>query len=341
MRDEKNFLNNIWNDYDMYLQDRNDPKYKFFKKHVYKNTDYTLRLKTFSLFIITILFMATGVYGTITTYNNREEIKQFFTSLSQQWGEEEYYDWSSDMEYDDENVKYKIITNYKEYSKIKSAWKGIVDMNEEDFKENFVIILVSPNRTYISNVYSEGQTTIIEISRNDIDENIPEENCIISTKISNNLNKENIDIKVNPNLSEMKNYIPLAEITTDYSKEMAIEDGCFVIEYGYIVSNDKNQMDKFLENVNNNINSTIRIVRFFKSYGEEILFITDIVYKDGKCEVSGYDVTNKKTTYMDIGDKIVKLEQENTGIYSYFLVDSKEWEKYGTSKSSLFSIYKK
>ena len=212
-------------------------------------------------------------------------------------------------------------------------------MNEEDFKENFVVVLVAPKRTYISDIYCEEQKTIIEISRNDIDEEILEENCIISTKISNSLNRENIEITVNPNLPEMTKYIPAKDITTDYTIEMAIEDGCFVIDHGQLVSDDKNQMDTFMENVDNNINSTIRSVRFYTSYEDEIILITDIVYKDGVCELSNYDVTNKKTTCFERGNKIIKHVIEKGGFCSYSLVDRDEWEKNGTSRVSFGRFY--
>ena len=339
MLNDNDFLNNIWENYDDYLQDKNGKKYKFFKKHVYKNTDYTIKLKTLSTLVVTMVLMATGVYGTIAAYNNKEEIKQFFGRMNLQWGDENYYDWGSDMEYDDEDVQYKKVTDYAEYSKIKKDWNDIVDMNEEDFQENFVVVLVAPKRTYISDIYCEEQKTIIEISRNDINEEIPEENCIISTKISNSLNRENIEITVNPNLSEMTECIPAKDITTDYTIEMAIEDGCFVIDHGHLVSEDKKQIDKFMENVDNNINSSIRIVKFFKSYEEELMSITDIVYKDGVCELSNYDVTNKKTICLERGNKIIKNVIEKGGYCYYFLVDSEEWEKDRRSRASFGRMY--
>ena len=42
------------------------------------------------------------------------------------------YDFTQDMTYKD-NIYYKKINNYEEYSEVKSRWDNILNMNKEDF----------------------------------------------------------------------------------------------------------------------------------------------------------------------------------------------------------------
>lgn len=331
------FINNVWHNYNKYSQGKN--KDKFFQKHVYKNTDYTSKMKMISTLMATILVMATGVYAGLSTYNNtKNEVQQNHSNMIMDIEVSDNFDWAKDldMKYDADSycLLYKKITNYEQYTEIKKLWNSIIEMTEEDFNENFVLILMAPDSTYISDIYCEDQTTVIEISRNSVGEEETGKN-LISTKISNILSRENIDIRINPNLSEMESRIELNNITAEYTKEIAIADGCFVIENYKIVSPNKNQMDEFIEKINNDINSSIRVVDY--NIKNNFMYVEDIVYKDGICEVSHYNIDDK-TTYFGRGNQILKSRDELKKTYCYFLVDKGEWEKYGVDEMHLFHI---
>lgn len=280
-----------------------------------------------------IVVMATGVYATVVTYNNKKEIEQNQTSRRQNTNAAYYYEWDKDMTYDDD-MYYKKITEYSEYLRIKEIWKDITSMTEADFENDFIIILMSRENTYITDVYCDENTTFIEISRDSIDKDQEDKN-LISTKISKDLLREKIDLKINPDIDEMEGFKNLKCITSTYSREEAISDGCFVISDLEILSNDREQLNNFIENTtNNNEKSSIRIVKY---YGENYIFICDIVYKNGIYELCNYNPTTFET-YFSRGNGIEKTKNEN---WNYWLVDKEEYEKYGTSKSIICEIINK
>lgn len=73
-------------------------------------------------------------------------------------------------------------------------------------------------------------------------------------------------------------------------------------------------------------------------YNDKFMYIKDVSYKNGICEVSIYNVNNKET-YFGEGNKIIKTINEKRGVYSYVLVDKDEWENYGSDRMHIFSIY--
>lgn len=280
-----------------------------------------------------ILLTTTGVYAGVTTFY--KEIIQNESIRKQNNSEDEYYDWVHDFLYDDSGIQYKIVTEYSKYLKLKKIWPNIVDMSELDFEKEFVLILMTTDNLYISDIYSDNTTTYVEIKRNDIDNEERNTDGFLTTKVINDLKREKIDIKINPNINGLKNFKKLEEITVDYSKDEAMADGCFVIYDHKIISKDKEQLDKFIENTNNNIESSIRIVQYDIS---NQIRLCDILYKEGKYEKVSYSPITNNATFSS-GNAIKKFTSSGRpNFIEYFLIDKEKWEKWGADNGSICII---
>ena len=107
---------------------------------------------------------------------------------------------------------------------------------------------------------------------------------VISTKIEKDLYRENIVIRNNPNIPEMTNkFISMEKIPIGYTKEEAIQDGRFVIEYNKINSDDKGEYERFIKNANKGIDGFIRIYQYDII---ENVTIIDLESKNGKINMS-------------------------------------------------------
>ena len=129
------------------------------------------------------------------------------------------------FEYQD-GIYYEKITDFEEYSEIKKSWTNMLDMSEDDFNNNFMII------TTIENISMLGLTLDkVETSENTIyvslikDEETNEENTAISIILPKSMDRENIIC--------FRNY---REDEKEY-----IED--LLVSYDY---NEINPMDRFL-----------------------------------------------------------------------------------------------
>ena len=117
-----------------------------------------------------------------------------------------------------------------------------------------------------------------------------ESSVVIGTKVSRELERENIKIVDKLDLAISNNeYIKITEIPNNYSKEDAINDGCFVIENGKIISKDKNAINDFFEKSKNNIDSFIRI---YNIYNNELITITDISFSNQKYKFNILDLND-------------------------------------------------
>lgn len=307
-----------------HLNSHKTTKYKF-------NEYFSIKKLVPILASIAVIILTTGVYATMKNAKNIEQkegtIDQKATIFD---NSDEYYDWVHDMDYDD-NIYYKKITSYSEYLKIKKVWNDIVQMNESDFEENFFLILMSKENTYISKIYCNENTTFVEISYNNI-ENYSADKSRITTKISNELNREYLDIKINPNIDGISDCKNLEDFEKSYSKEEAISNGYFVLSNCEIISNDKDLLDKFIEN-SSTINSSIRII-IYSTYSD--FKICDIVCKNGNYQMSLYCPETGITTFAT-GNKIIKSTVKYQGVFnekwSYLLVDEGKWNEYGTEET--------
>ena len=304
---EESFINDVWNKYDYYNQSKN--KDKFFTKHLYKNTDYLLSLKTLSSFLVIIIVTVGMAYAGIAVYNFIQ------TTTNTDFKKNYNYDYNQDMICQN-GLYYKKITNYNDYIVCKNRWDNLVEMSQDDFKDNFMVIIAGENyNTTNLNIYeitADDNTTYIKLKKVESDTI----NTVVSAKISNELYRENISIENTPEIANVSGLQKLEDLPRDYSKEQAIKDGCFVIENNMVISNTPNEMDTFIKNSENGNNGSIRIATYFNSNLE----ICDIEYKDGKyivCQDATRDENGK--LYRFTGNK---MTCKNLGPYrAYHLED--------------------
>ena len=160
MLKEDDFINDIWKKHDEYNRARN--KDKFFSKHLYRNTENLLTLKSLLTLIIAIIATAGATYAGVITYNYIT--KETYTDFK----ENPNYDYSQDMIYQN-NFYYKKVMSYEEYEKCKGVWNDLVGMNEEDFKDNFVVIVAVENTSMlgltVSDVSADDTTLYIKFKK--------------------------------------------------------------------------------------------------------------------------------------------------------------------------------
>ncbi len=250
MKNDNEFVNEIWNKYDLYSNSRK--KDKFFNKHLYKNTDYMINIRAMLTFIVVFISTIGMVYATgVTTYN-------FFQKELNYDVREDYEDDYMDSFEIIEGFFCKKITTYNEYIKLKDVL-DIVEMTEEDFQNYFVLILIGGHYDttglYVSNVSADNNTLYIDLNKK---EKWNEER--ISLKISNSLNRDNLKIINHPNIPDTSSkYMKLEEIPKDYTSQQAVEDSCFVLVERKIVSEDKDMLKNFIKNCENGIEGIIRV----------------------------------------------------------------------------------
>ena len=192
------------------------------------------------------------------------------------------------------------------------------------FKYNFIIILVGENYNttglYISDIYTKYEKLCIELRKKDV---WSEKDTVISTKISKEFYSDNIEILNLPNeVNTDGKYKNIEDITPDYTMEEAISDNCFVInEKEQIVSNDKERLNEFIDNCNNQINDLIRIC----TYENNFITIYDIEYNKNKLNMTVKRSVEKSNfityNYTGTGISVLKRPATAGGGYSYSLYD--------------------
>lgn len=314
MLDEKDFMNNVWNKYEYYSSNK-ERKNEFLLKHVYKNTEYILAIKSFITFIISLLVTSGIVYAGITTY----KFIQSSTSTNFNSG----FDYNQNMTFNN-SMYYKMICTYEEYTQAKEIWNNLVEIEENEFKDYFIIVIAGENYNttglYISDIYTKEEKLCVELRKKDI---WNENDTVISTKVSKNLYKDQIEIINLPNEVDTTNkYKNIDEITSDYSIDEAIKDNCFTInDKNQVVSNNKTRLNKFIENCNNKINDLIRIC----IYEPNRIIICDVEYLNNK---------------INMVEKVIKSDNINTNYYTGVSITSMRRRSLdGTGYSYNYTLY--
>ena len=221
---------------------------------------------------------------------------------------------------------YKKITNFSDYLKYKEKMSNLIEMTEEDFKDNFLLIIISTSPympgIYVSNIETDDNILYVEIDRDNERERQKE---ILSVKISNELDREYINVDRMKKIPKSDDYVPLEELPKDYSKEQAILDNCVVIYNSEVISNNKLRIEEFVENTNNNKEDFIRIVRVQDKI-DYSMSIFDIQYIDNeyrvyldqtRCndeEIQGYiynTYSKIELSSYNMNEKLTKIELTN------------------------------
>ena len=284
-----------------------------------KNT-YNYKIKkllTTTISIVLVLLGSSGlVYGLTTAYEYFMQ-KTAVSNYS--------YDYKEDMKYMN-RFYYKKITNFSDYLKYKEKMSNLIEMTEEDFKDNFLLIIISTSPympgIYVSNIETDDNILYVEIDRDNERERQKE---ILSVKISNELDREYINVDRMKKIPKSDDYVPLEELPKDYSKEQAILDNCVVIYNSEVISNNKLRIEEFVENTNNNKEDFIRIVRVQDKI-DYSMSIFDIQYIDNeyrvyldqtRCndeEIQGYiynTYSKIELSSYNMNEKLTKIELTN------------------------------
>lgn len=292
MLDEKDFINGVWNKYENYSNNRKS-KDKFFSKKLYQNSEYILGIKSFIIFLISLVATAGIVYAGITTYNFVQN------STSTDFNKNQGYDYNQNMLYNN-GIYYKKINSYEEYEDAKKIWNDLVDIKQEDFEKYFVVILAGENYNttglYISNIHIKNQKLCIELKKKDV---WNENDTVISAKVPKELEREEIEIKNLLNeVNTTNKYKNIDEITYDYSIDEALKENCFTInDKNQVVSNNKTRLNEFVENCNNKINDLIRIC----------------IYESNRTIICDIEYINNK---INMVEKVIESNNVNTNHYT-------------------------
>ena len=185
------------------------------------------------------------------------------------------------------DIDYIMIDNYEEYLNFKTNYNDMIEVKEKEFEKSFVFVAITPGNVSISNEYVNEETLYIDITRDYENEEFRREfeespTKVISTKISNNLKRDNIILTILP--LESNEVIPIKQLIErdDYTPEEAIKNGYIVTEYYYedlktYMLSDESLLNDFIKKVENNEDTSIRSIDF----GVEITRFTDVRYHDG------------------------------------------------------------
>lgn len=288
MLNEKEFVDKVWIDYEKYVNTK-EKKDKFYEKHVYKNTESLALLKSVAMFLIVFTITATlvgGTYAAIKTYTENKKIEQ--QAAKAEDGSYEYYEERHQRSEYKEDIpdwertlyKYHKIKTYQEYLEAKEVISGLIEMTEEDFKDNFMIVVGTFQArnedcqgVYIKDILEDDEKLTIIVDTDDEKLNLD-----VSVKLPIEMDRENIKILEYAEKPEMKGYKPADEIMADYKnypKEQAIEDNCVI----HTLYNDLKGVDQFIEETKKGKNSCVRVITY-SDIG--VKNITDVEYKDGK-----------------------------------------------------------
>lgn len=310
------FKENIYKKYEKYKNVNDDA---FFNTPIYiKNKSNLYYISQIAAVLLVCLIVTTGiVYAGI-------EIYKYVTQQSIPYNFYGYLDYNSDVPeyhfYEDMDLKdtvyYKKIYNFSDYQKYKNLWPNLLSMQEKDFEDNFMIVTAI---TYgnmlgksIINVYATDSTLYIEFDNVENSEN--KNSSVIGTKISKDLDRQNIEFKQKIDTLEFENYVKITDIPVNYSIEQALNDNCFVIKENKIISKDKEKLENFVKDTQNGKESFIRI--YDMDFDGKIT-INDILYKDN--QYTYYELDVKDEHKKIISDKYARIEMINAkGVGKFF-----------------------
>lgn len=185
---------------------------------------------------------------------------------------------------------YKKIYTYEEYSKYKEQANNLLDISENDFNENFVLIIVSErtklNGLTLKEYDIENETLNIELIENIApNEEIKTSGVVILIpKVSD---REHIHIEKVSNKMNMSLYSNIKSLPNDYTKQQALEDNCLIIDQNEKKSYNIESLINFINKVEQHSDTELRIYQV----ENEKVFIQDVKYISNSKFIITYDYT--------------------------------------------------
>ena len=214
--------------------------------------------------IISIIIILVGAifFFTQTTYNDEKQeslhaeenepqykFKAFKPVFQDENGQN--YDFTHDMIWKDRIYQRKI-NNYEEYSKVKARWNDILDMEEKDFEENFMLITAIENTSMVGltvdNVEAYNDGLYVSLIHYEEGATFDDHETAISYIIPRTMERDNIYVT--------RNYL---DSEKDMSPEMQIvelnenEKGSSNLQYRYKEETYRNLLKRTQENPNSSI----------------------------------------------------------------------------------------
>ena len=311
--------------YKKYEENINNKNNEFYNTHYFTskvNHKYNFTKIAATILISSIATMSMVYAGvSVLNYHQQKTKTNFEKNIN--------YDYSQDMNYQD-GIYYKKITSYNEYIKDKQRWNDLIEMTEDDFNNYFIIITAVENTSMtgltVSNITTDNDNLYIELFQNTNNSDL--ENNILSIKIPTEDDRNTIIFKkagYQPNNNEYKE---LSTLSSNYTKEQAINDNCYVIEDGKVISNNKEQLDEFIENSKQDKTAFIRIVSYDSDGILKGTIITDVEYKNAKYYICRDttrlvdDKYNKKDISYHEGINIIQTRKKDTQDIVTYLEDA-------------------
>lgn len=311
-----NIDNNYQSILSQIMEDKNKNTGKFF--------DF---LKIIATTIITLLGTTGIVFAGVQIYNEYIKRQEEIASNELYLTEEGLfsYDFAENMTYDESsNLYYKIIDNIEEYNKYKNIVSELPEMLEEDFTNNYLIIVGNwgarnPHETdlMISKVDADEETTYIILKQKE-NPNYDKSVITLYAVVDNQSLRKNIKLITENTEKMQENYLNLQQLQNNYSIEDALRDDCLVVKDYQIISENKNSLDELIENSKNNLESFIRIY----SCNNNKAKIIDLQYKDNIFMAQVRTLGNSDVYEFSFKYLTKKaLSQNNTYEYGYNNVD--------------------
>lgn len=218
---------------------------------------------------------------------------------------------------DDVRLYYRIITNIEDYEKYKSRISEFPEISEINFNENFVVVIANENfRTFdeidmeISNVYADENTTNVIMKQKE-NPNMNDTTNVWYAIVDNTQLKDNVKIIIEHKKFTNENIIELSKLPLDYSVEVAIKDGCFTLKNNKVVSDNKSEIDDFIEKTENGEKAFLRV---YNNYDDKIT-VEDVNFEDGIYYVNERIIkgeeSNPSKIYHNTYRKLSKKERRN------------------------------
>ena len=110
------------------------------------------------------------------------------------------YDFTHDMTYSNK-IYYRKLNSYEEYKEVKTRWNDIIDMKEDDFQNNFMVITAIENTSMLGltldSIDTDDNNTYISLIHFKEGEEFDKDETCISCKISRELERDNICVTRN------------------------------------------------------------------------------------------------------------------------------------------------
>ena len=277
-------------------------------------------------------FENSKVNQTISNVNDNIEINTFYDDNGIK-----RYEYSIKYPFNADNWektgidKFLKITNISEYNKYKEEYANIFEMEEmieDDFKNNFILLIKTFGDVYVDDINAIDKTLYIDIIRNFNDG--MEEKKVISLKLSKELERENLKISYFP-AEDVYSLKPSIKelLKNNFTKEEALKNNWIVTEYNkdeckdYIISNNIDNLNEFVEKTKNGNEMEIRLVEFRMIS----IYFCDIKYENGIYKLYTYVKYLENSGYSDeqdfrIGKDIQVNYLDESKTYMYSLVEN-------------------